>query len=837
MTQTDKTESKKRAKGRHARRKKRKIGWATWFKWGLAAVVLAAMLGAGGYVYLLLNGDKLLRENMAKLDMPEASIFYDAEGEEFYRFYRENRNLAKAEEVPELLIQAFIAKEDQRFYEHEGIDFWAIGRALVTDIIHRSFVQGGSTITQQLAKNLFLNADKTFLRKATEASMAVALERRYDKDEIILMYLNTIFFGQGAYGVKSAAEVYFGKEDLQTLELWEIATLAAIPKAPSLYNPITDPEKSKEQRQVVLRLMEEQGYITREERLAAAEVDYVRPAKAQAVPGHQAFVDYVLNEVTEKAGITEEQLLIGGYRIHTTLNRRAQEAVTATLSKPDWYADDKDTQKVEAGMVILDHKTGAIQAMFGGRDYVARGVNRALEKHQPGSAFKPIAVYAPALETGEWSPYSTLVDRPLEYAGYKPRNYDGKYAGEISMIEAIRVSKNAAAVWLLNEIGVDKGYDYARSVGIALAPEDRNLAIALGGLTYGASPLEMAQAYTPFANAGNFTEAYAVVSVEDSNGRVIYEHATRTRAVLSSQTAYEMTVMLKDAVDSGTGRKARMDRDVAGKTGTTQVGLDTVTNSNANRDLWFVGYTPEWTAAIWMGFPRTDEQHYLTVGSGTPAAMFAEAMTRALQGTPPTRFARPEGAQNIVRPPQAVSDLAAVFEDVERAVYLTWTAVGDNKTYRVYRKAEDETEFVHLIDTREDLVRDLSVDLGKTYTYYVVVLDPSSGLTSQPSNQAEVVIPDEDEYTDLPEVTAPEEPGLSGEEPQDGEPGAEEGDAPDEGGDAGSGDVGPGNSGPGGAGSGDAGEMPSERDGGAGDDGALTPATFGGEEGADAGGA
>ena len=761
------------ARGRHARKKHRRIQWSGIWKWSLVTVACAVAFGILGYGYLLFSGDRLLKENLAKMNVPEASIVYDANGEEFYRFFRENRDLAQMEEIPELLIKAFVAKEDQRFYEHEGIDIWAIGRALMTDIMRGSLVQGGSTITQQLAKNLFLNPEKTFLRKATEASIAVALENQFSKNEIMMMYLNTIFFGQGAYGIKSASQVYFGKDNLHDLELWEIATLAAIPKAPSRYNPIDDPEKSKEQRAVVLRLMEEQGYITAEERKAASEVDYKPPQKKKATSGNQAFVDYVLAEIEEKTGITEEQLMIGGYRIYTTLNRKAQEAVHTTLSKPDWYTDDKADQKVEAGMVILDSKTGAIQAMFGGREYTARGVNRATEKHQPGSSFKPIAVYAPALESGDWHPYSQLVDQRMSFGDYQPRNYDGKYAGNVTMTEAIRTSKNVPAVWLLDQIGVDRGIAFAESVGIEMAKEDRNLAIALGGLTYGASPLEMAQAYTAFANNGVWSEAYAVQSITDAEGNVIYEHEPRSKQVMSAQSAYYMTRMLEKAVDSGTGQNARMNRAVAGKTGTTQIGLDGVQDPNANRDAWFVGYTPEWTAAIWMGFPRTDEEHYLKAKSGTPAKMFAEAMTLALEGTEPAEFTRPEGVKEMPSPPRPVQDLAAMYEDVERAVYLTWSGTGEGLVYHIYRKAEDEESFTRLHSTQEQLVRDYTAELGKEYTYYVVAYDPELGMESSQSNTVTIKLPAEEEYSFPPDGTLNPD-GEEREESEDGEEGPHE---------------------------------------------------------------
>lgn len=768
-----------RAKTR--KRKHRKL-FSLWglFKIALIAIVIAAVFLTVGYIYLMFNGEQLLKENLAKLDMPEATIVYDANGEEISRYFRENRDLAKVDELPELLVQAFVAKEDQRFYEHEGLDFWAIGRAVVTDIMHGSYVQGGSTITQQLAKNLFLNADKTMMRKASEAAIAVALENNFNKDEIMQQYLNTIFFGHQAYGVKAASKLYFSKDDLSQLELWEIATLAAIPKAPSLYNPWTDAEKSKQQRQIVLRLMQEQGYITEEERAAAAEVDYVRPDSVK-VSSQQAFLDYALQEVNEQTGLTEEQLRVEGYRIYTTLNPTAQEAVSETMGKDDWYTDDSEEQKVESAMVILDHQTGAIQALYGGRAYTARGTNWALEKRQPGSSIKPVVVYAPALETDLWQPYSMLSDELTSYGGYKPQNYDHKYEGEVTMIDALRVSKNTSAVWLLQQMGIDTGLKYAESVGIEIEAEDRNLAIALGGMTYGVSPLQMAQAYTPFASEGTWTEAFAVLKVEDSKGRVIYEHESNQKQVLSKQTAYEMTYMLEQVVQAGSGRNAQMDRAVAGKTGTTQVGLDDVQGAVANRDVWFVGYTPEWTAAIWLGFPQTDTKHYLKISSNVPSQMFAESMTNAMSGMPVTSFVKPDDVDPIQTPPDAPDQITVEYDESNQAVVIEWSEVSGVDQYELHRKNADDAEFDTIMSVNP-IVHDLMVEAGNTYEYFVVAVDHNTDLKSKPSNIVSIQIPEEEENTqqELDDLLHPDENTENHDSSDDSEVNLDEGTLEDE---------------------------------------------------------
>jgi penicillin-binding protein, 1A family len=720
------------------RRKKKRWTFRRVFTMLFVLAAAAAFSAMVVYLYVLISGENMLQRNIAALErLPEASVIYDSEGNEVYRLYRENRDMVKLDEMPELLLRAFVATEDRRFYEHSGIDLISIGRALVTDLMHGSFVQGGSTITQQLAKNLFLSSDKTLLRKATEASMALALENNFSKDDILELYLNTIFFGQRAYGVKSAAQVYFGKDNLHDLELWEIATLAGIPKAPSRYNPISDPELSKQRRAVVLRLMYEQGIITEQEMEAAAAVDYQRPAAGNGNDSvNMPFIDYVLEEVREKTGLTEEQLLLGGYHIRTSLNQQAQRAMAEALDNPEWYPKDGPKQKVQSAMVILDHQKGEILAIYGGRDYAPRGLNRALAKRQPGSSFKPIAVYAPALETGKWTVHSRLKDERMSFGDYTPRNYDGKYRGEVTMREAVRDSINVPAVWLLSQIGVDKGIEFARRAGVELSADDRNLAIALGGLTVGASPLEMAQAYAAFANQGTWVQAHAVLRIEDTNGKLYYEHKPVTRELMSPENAWYMTEMLQEAVRNGTGRNARMDRPSAGKTGTAQYG-----DTGGNRDVWFVGYTPEWTAAVWMGFDNTDDDHYLTSGSGTPAKLFAEVMSAALKGREKTSFVKPAGVKDAPKAPKPVKDLAAVYDEEDGGVNLTWSEAGKNLLYLLYRKEAGASDAALLDTVTNTTVKDWTVESGKTYQYYVVVRDPDTGLESEPSNIAEAAVP------------------------------------------------------------------------------------------------
>lgn len=734
-----KAEKKKRGgrkRGRH------------WFGWFLATGFLAVVCAVVGYLLIVLNGERILAANQKAFEFAETTIIYDKDGREAAALATvENREYVEFGDIPEMVYRAFVAVEDRRFYEHEGVDFWAIGRAIVKDIMARSMVEGGSTITQQLAKNMFLSHDKTFFRKASEASIAVALEKNLSKDEILELYLNRIYFGRGAHGILAASKLYFGKDDLNKLEIWEIATLAGIPKAPNVYNPISNHERSQERMAVVLSLMEQQGLITAEqvEEAKKKAAAYEPPEDAYAGAASQkypAFVDFVATEAERVTGLTEEELRVGGYRIYTTLNVNAQQIVEKAFADPDNFEESADDRIVQGAMVIIDHRTGEIEAMAGGREYQNKGLNRAVQPRQPGSAFKPIAVYGPALESGDWYPWSSLQDKKQCYGDYCPTNPGGKYAGSIAMRQALKESRNASTVWLLNEIGVDRGLEFAKRLGIELDANDRNLAIALGGLTRGVTPMEMATAYSVFASGGVSVDPHAIVRIEDRKGKVIYQYkAPEAKRLIKPETAWYMTEMLQAVLEKGgTGTKARINRPVAGKTGTTEHGIPGF-KSSANRDVWFVGYTPEWTAAVWMGYDRTDEQHVLKRGSSMAAALFAKVMGEALKDMPASSFTKPEGVKLVAKPP-TVGGFSVVWSDADLGVRLSWSRQGDGLLYRVYRKAENEDEFELLTVTGETTAIDMAVEPGVTYEYYVTAYDKEHALEGDKSTIRGVTVPD-----------------------------------------------------------------------------------------------
>ncbi|WP_438447282.1 transglycosylase domain-containing protein [Gorillibacterium sp. sgz5001074] len=611
-----------------------------WFAVG-ALLLLSGLCAAGaayGYIRQL---------DVSKLDqpLPEPTVVLDRYGRPASQLSASAIEPVPIERMPKTLTDAVLSVEDRRFYSHPGVDAQALVRALVRNVFTGDYAEGGSTITQQLAKNQFLSGDKTIRRKLKEAAYAVKIDRTYSKEEILETYLNSIYFGEGSWGVQGAAKTYFGK-NVEQLTLPESALLAALPKAPSRYSPLKNEEQALERRNTVLRLMLQQGRITEQNyaSAAASPLGLAPGNRGDDLRGrHQAYVDAVIEEAVREYGFTEEQLLTAGLRITTELDPVVQNAVAEVYGKADLFPDGKDGVPVQSGAVVLDQTTGGIRAVAGGRGGgVFRGFNRATQlKRQPGSSFKPILVYGPALEKG-YTRNSMLYDGPLDIAGYRPQDWDRSTRGAVTMTEAVVQSWNIPPVWLLNEIGIDSGLQFAASLGIALPKQDRQLGAALGGLSEGVSPLQMARAFGAFANQGVLHPARTIAKIETSGGHLLVEAERRPVQAMKPSTAAAMTLMLQEAVASGTGRNAAMARPVAGKSGTTQLpagpefaGLD----ANAAKDAWFVGYTPELTAAIWVGYDRTDRSHYLTTSGGAvPAVLFREILSRALAGVPVRAF-------------------------------------------------------------------------------------------------------------------------------------------------------------------------------------------------------
>ncbi|ADL08145.1 transglycosylase domain-containing protein [Thermosediminibacter oceani] len=592
-----------------------------------------------------------------KLKPSETSIVYDTKGKVIAELHGEqNRIPVPLSEIPEHLKQAFIAIEDQYFYEHKGINFRSLIGALWTDIIRREYHRGASTITQQLVKNAFLTHEKTLKRKAQEAWLAIQLERHFTKDQILEFYLNQIYFGHSAYGVEAAAQTYFGKS-VKDLTLAESAMLAGITKGPSLYSPYLNFDRAKERQAVILNAMVEMGFITKEEAENAKKekINLIGLKNAKADYKAPYFTDYVVTQLAQyfqkELGMTEDEaykkIYNGGLKIYTTVDMEIQEAAEKALANPKNYPYTKEDKnglpQPQAAAVVIDPHTGYIKALVGGREHYKRlGLNRASQSYrQPGSAFKPIVVYTAAIDMG-YTAATVVDDSPVSYGSWSPQNYTHNFNGLTTIREAIADSVNVVAVKVLKDIGIDRGIEYAQKLGIkSLVLEgrknDRQLSIALGGLTKGVTPLELASAYGTLANQGTYVEPTAILKVVDKNGRTLLENNPDRWAAVSPQVAFIVTDMMRSVITEGTAtRLAGLPFPVAGKTGTT----------SDNKDVWFVGYTPHLVAAVWMGHDEPAPMRGVA-GGYQPALIWKQIMTVAHKNLPRVNFPKPS---NIVGP-------------------------------------------------------------------------------------------------------------------------------------------------------------------------------------------
>lgn len=517
------------------------------------------------------------------------------------------------QDIPQIIRTAIVDIEDVRFWQHPGVDPKSMLRALWTDIRGGAIIQGASTITQQIAKLQFLTLERTFTRKIQEMGYALLLEARFSKEQLLAIYLNTIYFGEGAYGVEEAALTYFNKS-ITELTLAEVALLVGLPKAPSTLSPFRNPTKALARREVVLNRMAELGHITPAQAREAADAPLQLARRRGGIAPY--FADHIRSWLEDKFG--DNLVRTGGLRIYTTLDIDTQTAAVDALND------------VQGSIVALDPRTGAIRAMVGGRDYIESQFNRATQAlRQPGSAFKPI-IYACALENG-WQMNQLLNDNPHNFSGYQPKNFKDEYWNEVTMKQALVRSLNNASVWLLHQVGVNKAIEMSTRLGIStlVLPDDRNLALALGGLTKGVTPLDLAAAYMAFANQGVRYEPYAVEMVVDNRGNTLFRQRPRGHRVLSEETAYFVTNMLQAVIERGTGTAANIGRPAAGKTGTT----------NDSRNAWFIGYTPQLLASVYVG--NDDNSPLPGGGSSLAAPIWGKFALQALRDTPAEGFRIP----------------------------------------------------------------------------------------------------------------------------------------------------------------------------------------------------
>lgn len=566
------------------------------------------------------------------------SIIYDGQSDVVTRLHGvQDRTWVSISELQPSTVYAFISAEDARFFEHEGVDVIRIAGAIVADIKAGSYVQGASTISQQLIKLSHLTSEKTISRKAEEAALAYEMERQYSKEDILEMYLNYVYFGGGYYGIEAAAEGYFGVH-ASDLTLDQSAMLAGILKSPSGYAPHINYAASINRRNNILRLMRDYGYITDDEKKqASARCPTILHDKREEYSGY--YTDAVTKSAAALMGITVDELIRGGYSIYSAMDSDIQHYCEEMFKNGELFpAEDS-----EAAIVVLEPSTGMVVAMVGGRSYTGGiSFNRATDiRRQPGSVIKPVITYAPAFEYLNYTAADMILDEETTFADYTPSNYGNKYYGWVTVREAVTKSLNVPAVKTLSAVGVYRAKDFAKRCGIEFDDKDDSLALALGGFTYGVSPLQIAGAYSCFASGGIYNTPTLIKKITDRNGLTVYEYRQDSRRVMSEANAYILTSMLKSVVTEGTGHRLNtLDIPIAGKTGT--VGL-----ANGNRDAWMAGYTPEYTAVVWQGYD-SDRLGLLpssATGGTYPALMLYELFNHIYPDGRSGDFEKPESVK------------------------------------------------------------------------------------------------------------------------------------------------------------------------------------------------
>jgi penicillin-binding protein 1A len=617
---------------KNIRKRKRKSILLIGVSFFVLALFFSLLIGIQTVLALMHDLPKLSEKDL--LSLGQTSKIYASDGTLLAEvFGTENRTVVPMEVIPDYLKQATIAIEDERFYNHGGVDYEAISRAIFTNLTSGRLAEGGSTITQQLVKNVYITDERSFTRKLVEAVLAIRLEQTVSKDEILERYLNTIYYGENAYGVEAASLTYFGKS-VSELNLAECATLAGLPNAPSAYSPKRDLAAATERRNLVLQKMADLGYITQAEAHGAASLPLTVTDKTTSV-SEPYFVEYVKQKLVERYG--SGTLFEGGLKVYTTIDPKMQEAGLAAINSVLYEEGDP-----AAALVAIEPQTGYIKAMVSSEDFKRYKFNLAAQaQRQPGSTFKPF-VLAAAVEEGvdpEKTYYmSKEVDLPMPGGGtpWHVQTYNFHYYGVSSLKEAMLHSDNTVYAQLVMDVGPEKVRDTAEKMGIK-SYIAANPSIALGGLGQGVSPLEMSSAYATLADLGRYYEPIAITRVEMPDGEVDYEAEPSPEQAISEGAAYVVTQVLKADVQGGTSSRANFGRPAAGKTGSTE----------NLQDAWFVGYTPYLSTAVWIGYP--DEQIPMTNvhggsvwGGGFPATIWKNFMQVATEDMEPDDFPKPK---------------------------------------------------------------------------------------------------------------------------------------------------------------------------------------------------
>ena len=612
-----------------------------WRRFHLTKILLIIGLGfsllTGGYLFYLAKTTNVKDLQNA---LKATTIIYDKNGDQAGSLTGQKGTYVELDAISENLQHAVVATEDRSFYKNSGINYGRFFLAILT--LGRS--GGGSTITQQLAKNAYLSQDQTVERKAKEFFLALEINKKYSKKEILTMYLNNAYFGNGVWGIEDASKKYFGVSASQ-LSLDQSAVLAGMLKGPEIYNPLYSVENATNRRNTVLQNMVAAGYIDQATADQSAAVD-IHGQLVDAYEGksedyrYPSYFDAVINEAVNEYGLTEEDIVKNGYRIYTELDQNYQASMQVIYDNTALFPVAEDGTRAESGSVALDPKTGGVRALVGrvGSDENPgfRTYNYATQAaRSPGSTIKPLVVYSPAVAEG-WSTNKELDNSTTQYGSYEVNNYAGiQSSPTVPMYQALAESLNLPAVATANDLGLDTVFEYGKKFGLNMDKVDKSLAVALGaGVT--TNPMQMAQAYGTFANGGVMNDAHLITKIENASGQVVKSHSQKSTRVLSGSTTDKMTNMMLGTFSNGTGvNAAPYGYTMAGKTGTTETSF----TKDLSGDQWVFGYTPDVVISQWLGFPTTDENHYLTDSSaGTASEIFRNVANSVLPYTDGTQF-------------------------------------------------------------------------------------------------------------------------------------------------------------------------------------------------------
>ena len=612
-----------------------------WRRFHLTKILLIIGLGfsllTGGYLFYLAKTTNVKDLQNA---LKATTIIYDKNGDQAGSLTGQKGTYVELDAISENLQNAVVATEDRSFYKNSGINYGRFFLAILT--LGRS--GGGSTITQQLAKNAYLSQDQTVERKAKEFFLALEINKKYSKKEILTMYLNNAYFGNGVWGIEDASKKYFGVSASQ-LSLDQSAVLAGMLKGPEIYNPLYSVENATNRRNTVLQNMVAAGYIDQKTADQSAAVD-IHGQLVDTYEGksedyrYPSYFDAVINEAVNEYGLTEEDIVKNGYRIYTELDQNYQASMQVIYDNTALFPVAEDGTRAESGSVALDPKTGGVRALVGrvGSDQNPgfRTYNYATQAaRSPGSTIKPLVVYSPAVAEG-WSTNKELDNSTTQYGSYEVNNYAGiQSSPTVPMYQALAESLNLPAVATANDLGLDTVFEYGKKFGLNMDKVEKSLAVALGaGVT--TNPMQMAQAYGTFANGGVMNDAHLITKIENASGQVVKSHSQKSTRVLSGSTTDKMTNMMLGTFSNGTGvNAAPYGYTMAGKTGTTETSF----NKDLSGDQWVIGYTPDVVISQWLGFPTTDENHYLTDSSaGTASEIFRNVANSVLPYTDGTQF-------------------------------------------------------------------------------------------------------------------------------------------------------------------------------------------------------